>query len=390
VARSLDVGGSERQLVELVRALPPAEFCWTILTFYPGGALEGELAGLDHVRVICLEKRGRWDTLRFLGRAVRETRRANPHVVHGCLGVANEVALVCGRLTRRPVLWWLGAAYMDFSLYDWALRTVFRVGALLSRLPDAIVINSCAGLAHHREYGWATARMTVIPNGFDLERFRRDPAAGRRMRERWGIPAEALVVGLVARLDPIKDHATFLAAAAALMPRQPSFYFVCIGDGPDEYAHALRHQAEALGLGARLVWVGNCQEMTAAYNAIDIACLTSIGEGLPNVVGEAMSCEVPCVVSDVGDCSALVGDTGAVVPAQSPRRLADAVEQVARRSETERRELGRRARARIVERYGRQRYAVSSAELLRAAAAARSAPARLASALTTLRRAACP
>lgn len=389
VVRSLDTGGAERQLVELVRAMPAADFAWTILTFYGGGALEREVADRLNVVVRCLHKRGRWDTATFAMRLLREVHLADPHVVHGSLGVANEAALVAGRLLRRPVVWRIGAAHVDFSLYDWAPGTIFRVGAALSRFPDVVVFNSCAGLEYHRAHGWSPRRMTVIPNGFDLDRFGRDVASGRAVRRAWGIEDDAVLVGIAARLDPIKDHETFFAAAATLAARNSSVRFVCIGDGTPVRRAALQERATALGLDGRLVWAGEYARMADAYSALDVACLTSLGEGLPNAVGEAMCCEVPCVVSDVGDCAVLVGHTGAVVPIRAPTALADSLERLVTLPAHERRELGRQARARIVAHYSRQRYVDASSAMLRAVAAARVAPAALADLRAQLLRRSC-
>lgn len=389
VVRSLDTGGAERQLVELVRGMPRDGFDWTILTFYGGGALEREVEGLPNARVRCLRKSGRWDTAGFLVRLVREARRARPDVIHGSQGVANEAALVAGRLLRRPVVWRLGASDVDFGLYDWTFSAIFRVGALLSPFPDAIVINSCAGFAFHAAHGWSAKRLTVIPNGFDTERFTRSPDGRRRLRGEWGIADGSLLVGLVARLDPIKDHETFLAAAAALRERQPAMRFVCIGDGAAAYRAGLHQRATALGLDDRLIWAGECANMTDAYSSLDFACLTSLSEGLPNTVGEAMSCEVPCVVSAVGDCAAVVGDAGVVVPRRAPAAFADALDRLARLTDHERQALGRRARARIADRFSRRRYIEAAAELLRAAAKAHTSPMEFLATRERLRAAAC-
>ncbi len=389
VTRSLDTGGAERQLVELVRAMPASDFSWTILTFYGGGALEREVATLPNVRLRCLGKRGRWDVAGFLWRLVRAVRRANPDVVHGSLGVANEAALLAGRLARRPVVWRLGAASGDFGLYDWAFRGIFRVGGLLSSWPEAIIFNSCAGCAHHLAHGWSPQVATVVPNGFDHDRFRPDPAAGLARRREWGIDDEAVLIGIAARLDPIKDHDTFLAAAAMLARRFPDVRFVCVGDGAPLHRERLRQRAVALGVQSRMVWAGECTDMPAAYNALDIGCLTSLGEGLPNAVGEAMSCRIPCVVTDVGDCRRLVGSTGIVVPAQDPVALAEGLERLVALAEPERLALGARARRRIETHYGRQQFVASMSALLAAAATARSSRQRLVQTRERLRQAAC-
>jgi glycosyltransferase involved in cell wall biosynthesis len=164
--------------------------------------------------------------------------------------------------------------------------------------------------------------MVVIPNGIDTKRFCPDPEARQRIRAEWGVTESEKLIGLVGRLDPMKDHPTFLRAAALLMQEREDVHFVCVGDGPADYRRELHALGEELGLGQRLIWASARGDMPAVYNALDIATSSSYGEGFPNVVGEAMACGVPCVVTHVGDSARIVGETGVVVPPKDPEALA--------------------------------------------------------------------
>src|SRR5262249_33434665 len=150
-----------------------------------------------------------------------------------------------------------------------------------------------------------------------------DRAAGGARRAAWGLGEDAFVVGMVARLDPMKDHAGFIAAAAAFAQQHADARFVCVGDGPPAYRRDLATMADARGLGERLVWAGEVNDLRAVYNAFDVATLPSaFGEGFPNAVGEAMACGVPVVATDVGDIRLMLGDSGEVVPPRRPDLLA--------------------------------------------------------------------
>ncbi len=159
------------------------------------------------------------------------------------------------------------------------------------------------------------------------------------------------VIGIVARLDPIKDHASFLEAAAGVAAAMPAARFVCVGNGEPVYTASLKTRATALGLDSRLLWAGARHDMSAVYNALDVNVLCSIGEGMPNVLGEAMACGTPCVVTDAGDSALVVGDTGPVVPVRAPRELAAAMIELAGAPPAERHARALQARQRIVERY---------------------------------------
>jgi glycosyltransferase involved in cell wall biosynthesis len=127
---------------------------------------------------------------------------------------------------------------------------------------------------------------------------------------------------MVARLDPMKDHPTFLAAAANFARRHIDARFVCVGDGSAVYRDHLTALTHAYGIGERVIWAGEMARVQDAFIAFDIATLSSaFGEGFPNVVGEAMACGVPVVATNIGDSRFIVDDCGEVVPARTPMAL---------------------------------------------------------------------
>ena len=154
----------------------------------------------------------------------------------------------------------------------------------------AVVSNSEAGLAWHRRLGYRPRRALVIPNGYDTSRFRPDPEAGAALRRRLGWPADAVIVGMVARVDPAKDHAGFLEAIGR---GPPALHAVLIGQGTESLAIPPPLAGRVAALGVR----ADVAALTAGF---DIACLASFTEGFPNVVAEAMACGVPCVITDSG------------------------------------------------------------------------------------------
>ena len=208
-------------------------------------------------------------------------------------------------------------------------------------------MNSFRGRDHYVGRGFPAGKLVVIPNGIDTTYFTPKPDEGLKLRAEWGIGPNEIVIGLAARLDPLKDHETFLRAAAIAAKSRKDLRFVCVGGGVERDSARLESLANGLGLENRVVWAGECNDMPAAYGAMDIATCSSIVEGFPNMVGEAMACGVPCVVTDVGDCARITADTGIVVPPRDPPSLAQAWLQLAARTPAERKALGRRARARI-------------------------------------------
>ena len=362
--RALTVGGAERQLVELVKKLDRQAFDVAVLSFYPENAFVDELIAAG-VPVISLQKKGRWEVIRFLVRLARELRRQRPDVLHGYLTGPNLLAVLMKPiLSSTRIVWGMRASNVEME--DLLERVLARLEAWLSSQASLVIFNSEAGQTHCRSAGFEKATCVVIPNGIDVARFSPNLPSGHKQRASWGIPASSLVIGLVGRIDPMKDHRTFLSAAAILAKSRPDARFVCIGGGPDGHVSELRTLAAELGIEDRTLWTGIIDDMPPAYRALDICCSSSAyGEGTPNCVGEAMACGVPCVVTDVGDSRIVVGETGIVVPCKNPAALAAGLGTMATRIAQDS-NFGAAARERIVSSFSLARLIESTSEALRA------------------------
>jgi len=332
--RVLAYGGAERQLTTLVKSLDRELFDITVVSVYSGGAFATELAKAD-VPLVSLKKKGRWEVLRFLWRLTMVLRKLQPDVLHSYLTGQNLMAMAMKPLLRSTrIVWGVRDSNIDPGKADWLAKPLFRLEVLLSRFADLIIFNSFAGERSYVSAGFRSAPRVVIRNGIDTRRFVPDRERGNSLRLRWELPREALVIGIVGRLDPVKDHVTFLRAAALFSKSRPEARFVCIGAGLDQYTRDLHAVSKELGLGTKVVWAGIIEDMTSGYNTMDICCCCSAAsEGTANCVAEAMACGIPCVVTDVGDLPFMVGDTGVVVPKRDPVSLAAGFVEMAQRLE---------------------------------------------------------
>lgn len=324
--RSLHCGGAERQMILLARGLRQRGHDVLIATFYSGGGLERELREAQ-IPLRPLHKRGRWDVLPFLWRLIRIVREERPEILHGYLPDPNLVAVAVKFIFPNiRIVWGVRSASVDLKWYGWFARMSFRLSCWLSRFADSIIVNSHAGREYHLATGYPAEKTLVIPNGIDTERFRPERLGRCRLRAEWGVRETEKLVGLVGRLDPMKDHPVFLDAASLLAKHRDDVRFVCVGEGAREYQDRLQALTRCLGLERQMVWAGPCDDMLSVYNSLDIHVNTSYGEGLSNVIGEAMACGVPCVVTNVGDSAWIVGEHGLVVPPKNPIALAKAME----------------------------------------------------------------
>jgi glycosyltransferase involved in cell wall biosynthesis len=349
--RTLEIGGAERQVVELVKNMDHSRFEILVVTFYDGGPLRPLIENIPGVRVTSLGKAGRWDLISFFWKLLGILRIYRPDIIQSYLDVPNSFNVLAGKLLGVKTILGASASFVDFSRYDWTHTLVYKTSAFLSHFADKTIANSNAGEKYNVEQGYSAKTMSVIHNGIDTHAFQPNKSAGKRLRARWGIGENEKVVGLVGRFDPMKDHTTFLHAAALVSQRFPTSRFVCVGRGPQAYQDEMMALEASLLDKGKVFWINNCpdQDIPAAYNAFDVLVSSSYGEGLSVVLGEAMASGVPCVVTDVGDSAFAVGNTGLVVPAKNPRALAEAICQILAMPDQDRLTLGQKARQRVLD-----------------------------------------
>ncbi|HEY0594061.1 MAG TPA: glycosyltransferase [Thermoanaerobaculia bacterium] len=345
---TLETGGAEMMLARLVPALSAKEFRSRVVVMVPGGRAQDLLAAAGVPVVSLGMRRGRWNPFAVLP-LVRELRRNRPEILQTWLYHADLLGLIAGRLAGvRSILWNVRNSEIDRAARG--TRLVRRLLRGLSSWPEAIVSNSDSAMRFHAGYGYAARRWVVIPNGFDVDRFRPDPESRLRVRESLGIPAAALVVGTVGRSDPLKDHPAFLSAACSVLRKLPGteLHFLVAGAGMTEESPLAAALPEACR--RRIHFLGERADVAGIMAAMDVFTLTSVAEGFPNVVGEAMACGVPCVVTDAGDAAKIAGAAGIVVPPGSPERVEAAWLRLLENPE-ERRARGEASRKRIVDEY---------------------------------------
>jgi glycosyltransferase involved in cell wall biosynthesis len=362
--RSLNYGGAEMQATVLANGLVRLGHPVSLLVFYPGGPLRERLS--PSVTVRCLEKRSRWDVIGFLRSLFRILKEEQPEVLYAFMPIANMLACLTRlRLPKLKVAW--GVRATD-ARYDWLAQVSYWLECRLSRWPDLIIANSAAGRRYAVSSGFPdNDRFIVIPNGIDVEHFRPNAKLRGMLRTEWGVLPDQKLVGIVARLDPMKDYPNFLEAAAKLARREAAVRFVSVGPGPEHYAATLREQAHGLGLKEKMIWAGPRPDLPAVYNALDLLVSSSaFGEGFSNVLGEALACGVPCVATDVGDARQILGDTGTVVPPGDPETLTAGILTLLERLRMEGAGLGARLRERVIENFSVDRLVQQTSRALEA------------------------
>lgn len=345
----LNAGGAEIMLYKLLSGMDHSRFQNTVISLQSKGEIGAKIEKLGiPVHELNMNKNV-IDLAKFV-RLVRLLHHEKPHILQTWLYHADLMGLLAGKLTGIPAIYWnVRCSYMQLDNYSQVTGWIVKILAKLSGLPQAIISNSQIGIAYHQKLGYKPQRWAVIPNGFDLTTFQPDSTARDILRDSLGIEPTALLIGSVGRYDPVKDYATFIQAANQVAQYLPDVYFLLAGLNLDDQNEELSAWAMQGPYRERFHFLGKRQDISQIMAALDVFSLQSIGEGFPNVVGEAMACGVPCTVTDVGDCAYIVGETGLVVPPKNPERLAEAWEELLGLSRNQRQQRGSLARQRMAE-----------------------------------------
>lgn len=353
IITDLDVGGAQMMLYKLLAELDRDRFQLSVISLMGNGALGERIAALG-IPIYTIKMRAGRPTPATLGRLVVTLRDLAPDVIQGWMPHSNLAAQVASLFLQRqlPVFWCVQNSVSSLKYEKPMTAAVIQACAGLSGLSAGVVYVSHVSRAQHERLGYRKSKGYVIPNGIDVAQYRPSAASRAAVRAELGLSDQAILIGLFARYHPQKDHATFLKAASLLAQRCPDAYFLLVGRDVDQNNQPLARLVSELGLAQRSFLLGERHDMARLSASLDIASSSSsFGEALSLALGEAMACEVPCVVTDVGDSGILVGDTGITVPPGDPHALANGWHRLVRAGPITRAALGQRARTRVQQHY---------------------------------------
>lgn len=354
-AYSIGGGGAESMLMNLVETLDPTQFRSVVVAInakpwphqarrlHEAGAVLHDLEGTAFLRR---------ETLARLHAVLRAER---PDIVQTWMHHADLVGGLAARLAGvRKIVWSIHCREIHRNHGESSRKiALFRKALALSSrfIPSRIISCSATAIEDHAAIGYPQARMQWIPNGIDADRFVPDSDAGLDTRAELRLPPNAPVIGYVGRFHEMKDLPTFLRAAAILQTRMPKAHFVFCGGVGVEFNTAEREAFAQMPHRNQVRFDSFRPDPWRLYPALNVFSLSSRTEACPMTVMEAMSCGIPCVTTDAGDCARLLEGVGRVVPLREPEALAHAWEQTLRLDAPARAEVAAQSRQRVLERF---------------------------------------
>ncbi len=352
IVNNLAYGGAEMMLYKFLLQSNRQNWQPFLICLNQEGGLKQKFEELNiPIEIVGLE-RGK-ATLKDLFQLVNLQKKIKPDLVHGWMYHSDLASTISTFLAnpQTPVVWNIPHSLSSIKNEKKSTARVIRLLSILSWCPQKIIYNSKTSAKQHEKIGYQESKSLPFPDGFFVDTFVPSTSAYQQLRQELNLPSDAIIIGRIARYHPMKDYSNLLNGAVKLLKNNPQVHFVLVGPNIDNNNAELTKQIQELGINNNIHLLGIRADTPMLNVGFDIACTTSAwGEGFPNVVGEAMSCGVPCVVTDVGDSAWLVGDTGLVVPPCDSNALAEAWEKLITNPKL-RQDLGAKARQRIVDNF---------------------------------------
>lgn len=361
IISGLNIGGAETVLYRLLSNLDKNIFESQVISLSDFGPIGNKIRTLG-IYVIALGMRRGVPNPLYILRLIILLRKIRPDVIQTWMHHADLIAGIAGKLSGPvPIIWNIRVSSLDKSKEKCTTRWTVKLCALLSHfVPNLIISVAESAKRDAINQGYDGRRIITIPNGVDANIFKPDSQSKRKVRKQLNVPVTSTLIGLIARFDPQKDHQNFIRAASLVWRNFPEAYFLMCGDDVKWENRELNDMILRAGLKSNCFLLGRCDDIPLITASLDIAVLSSsYGEGLPNVIIEAMACGIPCIATDVGDSALIVGNIGKIVPKKNPKLLALGIIELLSIRNYQRIRLGKMARERVLKYFSIERMVAS-------------------------------
>lgn len=326
IITGLSCGGAEGVLFRLVSASGQQNNHHYVISL-TGLGVHGEKLLMAGIKVYPLNMPRGWRAVAGFLKIFRIIRKIKPDVVQTWMYHADLIGGIAAKMAGvRNVIWGVRGPF-DREMTSWKTKVVVRLCASISRIvPKSIICNSKYATLVHINEGYPRSKFINIPNGISLGTGIKKPSVRAQVISQNKLQKDVILLGMIARYDPHKDHDNLLNALGHLIKKDNRITCLLIGSGMDAANRELCALLGKYNVSDSVRLLGQREDIFKLMSAIDIHVLSSAAESFPNVLVESMACCTPCVSTNVGDAALIIGDTGWVVPPSDPISLAVALQ----------------------------------------------------------------
>jgi len=367
IISNLMSGGAETMLSKVAQASASMSVDHVVISMLSGGRIADELtqAGIPVRSLGSARSLGAITHINALRRMVRDIQPdlIQAWMYHG--NIAATGAAILNGTPSCPVIW--NVRQTVRRLRDETVLTACTIlaGGLISRMPTAIVYNSKDAATAHERLGFSRERRIIIANGFDTAIFRPNPNSRNALLSELQLAGDAELIGRIANFHPRKDFASLIAAFATISRENHRAHLILAGRDVSPQNQNLTRLIETLPSPGNVHLLGERRDVAQLMPAFDLLLSSSLIEGFPNVIGEAMACGVVTVATDAGDCRDILGDRDRIVPLGDSSSLAQKALAILSLDREQRARIGARDRARVISEYSIEKIAAEYVRLWR-------------------------
>lgn len=345
----LNCGGAETMLYKLLSHIDQSKYDVKVISMIDNGFYGEKIKKLG-INVYHLNMKPKQLNIMAFIKACKLIKGAD--ILQTWMYHANIFGYLINKIVRgEKIIWGIRHANLDRGKNKYRTLLIVKICAKLSKNVDHVISCSQIAVKTHIDYGYFPDNIITIPNGFEMNKFTYNKVAKKQLLYELKITSNPFVISLVGRWDVLKDHKNFFQALRLVAQVKNNFIAILCGSNINYTNKELKDLVLLNQLRNKVFLLDKRNDIPRIMSASDILVSSSSGEGFSNVIGEAMACETPCVVTNTGDSAYIVGKTGLVIEKQDPKQLAKAILKMMDMKKYELRELGKEARNRITENY---------------------------------------
>ncbi len=346
VIQTLGFGGAENMLIKLVNQDITNEIL--ILTLIDECPLRDKVKN-KNVSIVSLSDRKSINIFKAAYRTNKISKKFKPDILQAWMYHSELIGLVIKILNPSIKLFWnIRCSTEEWKNLRLRNKLILKILICCAGLVSSIFVNSKSELRSDITLGYPKKKLYYIPNGFEDVDISSKPDKRKKLVDKFGLGSDAIIIGMVARNDPAKDHDNILDALIKLKNLVSNVHLIIVGTGFDQ---KFIYKVNNLNLQNNVHFYGASINVFDAILGFDIGVLSSMSESFPNVIAEYMLAALPVVCTDISDVREIIGEEGFVIPAQNSQILNDTLYSVILISEKEKNKLGIAARQRILENF---------------------------------------